>query len=470
MLVETFGSSTHPHHHPPQPTHNCSTATSKVKSQSSINSQLHPACIGRQQPHGSPSASSQWYYMTPRTGYLFYVSTVIIVILASVSVPSVLQRLASVGRQLLPSTFLYPSQSSAMSSSSYSKELEVALLAVQRASILTAQVFHAKSKGTLTKSDASPVTIGDYGAQALIISALKHNFPADEIVAEEEAEDLRQDAALKDLVWGLVKDTKLDDPASEDTLGGAIPDAESMLKIIDQGNSKGGPSGRFWTIDPIDGTKGYLRGGQYAVCVALIVDGDVKVGVLGCPNLPVDDSTPLDSGLGENQTDSEGKGVLAGAIKGHGAESRPLGTGKLQAPRKISVQNISTPSEAAFCESVEANHSSQGDTAEIARRLGITKPSVRMDSQAKYFSVARGAGDIYLRLPVAGKNYVEKIWDHAAGDLITREAGGVVTDIKGNALDFSKGRLLTDNKGVVAAGSAIHAQVLKTVQDVLGLQ
>jgi 3'(2'), 5'-bisphosphate nucleotidase len=124
-------------------------------------------------------------------------------------------------------------------------------------------------------------------------------------------------------------------------------------------------------------------------------------------------------------------------------------------------------SEATFCESVEAGHSSQGDAADIARKLGITKPSVRMDSQAKYGSIARGAGDLYLRLPVK-KDYQEKIWDHAAGDLIVREAGGEVTDTEGKRLDFSHGRTLKENKGVIAAPKSVHAEVIEVVKSVLG--
>jgi len=42
----------------------------------------------------------------------------------------------------------------------------------------------------------------------------------------------------------------------------------------------------MWTIDPIDGTKGFLRGEQYAVCLSFLVDGNPIVGVIGCPNLP----------------------------------------------------------------------------------------------------------------------------------------------------------------------------------------
>lgn len=351
-------------------------------------------------------------------------------------------------------------------STQYAKELEVAQLAVQRATILTKRVFHERAKGTVDKDDKSPVTIGDFGAQILIISAIKANFPDDEIVGEEDADKLRTDDNLKQIVWDLISSTKLDDSAAEAVIGGPIKDVEAMLDLLDQGNSKGGAKGRIWAIDPIDGTKGFLRGGQYAVCLGLMVDGDVKVGVLGCPNLPVDDAAPLTVDIGSNATD-EGRGVVFSAVQGQGATSRPLTAGALKDGQSISMKPIAKMSEATFCESVEAGHSSQGEAAQIASKLGITNPSVRMDSQAKYASIARGAGDIYLRLPTS-KTYVEKIWDHAAGDLIVREAGGQVTDVTGKRLDFSLGRTLAENKGVVAAPAPYHGEVLKAVQEVLG--
>lgn len=350
---------------------------------------------------------------------------------------------------------------------SYQKELQVAELAVQRATILTKRVFHEKAKGTLSKDDKSPVTIGDFGAQALIIQAIRKNFPNDEIVAEEEVSSLRENVDLRSQIWSLVKAVRLDDQEAESVLGGAVSSEGDMLAAIDAGRSAGGSKGRIWALDPIDGTKGFLRGGQYAVCLALMVDGDVKVGVLGCPNLPVDDRAPLAADAGENQTDEEGRGVLFAAVQGHGATSRPLGRGALQAGQPIKMKVVPDITHATFCESVEAGHSSHDDQAQIAKKLGITRPSVRMDSQAKYGSIARGAGDVYLRLPVS-ESYQEKIWDHAAGDLIVREAGGQVTDANGKRLDFGKGRTLAENKGVVAAPKGVHAQVLEAVKSVLG--
>lgn len=351
---------------------------------------------------------------------------------------------------------------------SYEKERYIAELAVQRASILTQKVFFEKAKGTVSKDDKSPVTIGDFGAQALIIQAIRKNFPNDEIVAEEEASSLREDKALSAEIWGLVKDIKLDDAESDKVLGGPLPSEEEMLKIIDEGNSAGGATGRIWALDPIDGTKGFLRGGQYAVCLGLIVDGDVKVGAIGTPNLPVDDSATIDASTGAQQTGSAVNGVLFSAVQGQGSTSRPLANGALAPSKAISMRAVPDIAKAVFCEGVEAGHSAQGDNAAVAERLGITAPSVRLDSQAKYCSIARGAGDIYLRLPVK-KDYQEKIWDHAAGDIIVREAGGQVTDIYGTRLDFSKGRTLAANKGVVAAPRDLQDQVIDAVKTVLKL-
>jgi 3'(2'), 5'-bisphosphate nucleotidase len=370
-------------------------------------------------------------------------------------------RLSLISHHLNPSRNIFT-----VKMSPYAKELEVAQLAVQRAAILTKNVFHEKAKGTLSKDDKSPVTIGDFGAQALIIAAIKKNFPEDQIVGEEEASSLRDDVKLRDQIWALVEGTKLSDAGAEKILGGPIESVDAMLDAIDAGNSAGGAKGRIWALDPIDGTKGFLRGGQYAVCLALMVDGDVKVGVLGCPNLPIDDAAPLDVDVGVDQSDAVGKGVLFSAVSGQGATSRPLGSAGLGKSQPIHMKEVKDITQATFCESVEAGHSSHGDQHAIATKLGISKPSVRMDSQAKYGSVARGAGDIYLRLPVSA-TYQEKIWDHAAGDLIVREAGGQVTDSLGKRLDFSIGRTLSANKGVVAAPAAIHASVLEVVKEVL---
>ncbi|KAJ2077436.1 3'(2'),5'-bisphosphate nucleotidase, partial [Coemansia sp. S142-1] len=228
-----------------------------------------------------------------------------------------------------------------------------------------------------------------------------------------------------------------------------------ILRAIDRGQYAGGPQGRHWTLDPIDGTKGFLRGEQFAVCLALIIDGQVELGVVGCPNLPYDMSKP----------DGE-RGVLMVAVKGQGAFQRKLSTDSLEKETPVYVSRVQNTADAVFCESVEAQHSDHSSNFIIAQLLGITKPSVRMDSQCKYASVARGDAEIYLRLPVS-ETYVEKIWDHASGNIIIHEAGGRVSDINGKPLDFSIGRTLSANKGVVAASAKIFDEVISAVQTTL---
>jgi len=385
-------------------------------------------------------------------------------ILACTSLYAFLPRLSLISRHLRG--FSVVNSLTTTATMSYDSEVHIAQLAVQRAAILTQRVFHEKAKGTESKDDKSPVTIGDYGAQALIIRAIRHQFPDDEIVGEEEASSLQQNQSLINQIWELVRTTQLEDPHSEKELGGPTQSGEQMLQAIDAGKSAGGAKGRIWALDPIDGTKGFLRGGQYAVCLALIEDGEVKLGVLGCPNLPIDDAAPLSADVGKRGAAEPGRGIMFAAVAGSGAWSKALAKGALMPDRPIHMKPVSDITQATFCESVEAGHSSHGDQAAIAKKLGICKESVRMDSQAKYGSIARGAGDVYLRLPVR-EDYQEKIWDHAAGDLIVREAGGQVTDAEGKRLDFGKGRTLKDNKGVVAAPAAVHEHVLSAVKSVL---
>jgi 3'(2'), 5'-bisphosphate nucleotidase len=347
----------------------------------------------------------------------------------------------------------------------YAKEREIAIEAVRRASLITQKVLQT-SISSLTKSDKSPVTVGDFSAQAIVNAILAKYFPDDQIVGEEDSKDLQESGAesLRHKVIGLANEGL----TQAGPLAFAQPLSEDqVLQAIDRGNSAGGIKGRMWTLDPIDGTKGFLRGGQYAVCLALIVDGEVRLGVMGCPNLPVDKSAakPQEGNIEEVKTRDD-LGVIFVASEGRGAHQRSF---KDDGLTSISMRDITSQSlsKASFCESVEAGHSSQGTNARIAELLGISSPSVRMDSQAKYASVARGDGDIYLRLPVGDGSYQEKIWDHAAGALLVAEAGGRVSDAKGRPLDFSVGRTLKNNKGVVASHASIHEKVIEAVRAAL---
>ncbi len=328
----------------------------------------------------------------------------------------------------------------------YEQERQVAVAAVVQASRLCQSVRRELvSAETLAKKDKSPVTVADFGAQAVVSRLLRQAFPDDPLVGEEESADLRgpEASAIRDKVIGHVRSI--------------LPDLDegAILSAIDQGDYAGGGSGRFWTLDPVDGTKGFLRGEQYVVALALIEDGRPVLGVLGCPNLPID------------AREASGEcGCLFVAVRGEGAKMRPLENAH---ERPIRVTEVDDPALANFCESVEAGHSSHGKAAEIARRLGVTAAPVRMDSQCKYAAVARGDASIYLRLPTRS-DYEEKIWDHAAGWMVITEAGGQVSDVTGAPLDFSLGRTLRKNRGIIATNGRLHAAVVAAVAAVLNNQ
>ncbi|HZW34415.1 MAG TPA: 3'(2'),5'-bisphosphate nucleotidase, partial [Isosphaeraceae bacterium] len=221
---------------------------------------------------------------------------------------------------------------------------------------------------------------------------------------------------------------------------------------------------RFWTLDPIDGTKGFLRGEQYAVALALIVDGQVEVAALACPSLVVSGKWQVASEAEDRSPPHPAPGAVFFAARGQGAfaVADDGTTDQPPAPIPVRVSDRDDPATVRFCESVESGHSAHGDAAAVAARLGITAAPLRLDSQAKYAVVARGEADIYLRMPTRA-DYREKIWDHAAGALIVAEAGGTVTDIHGRPLEFHHGRELTANRGVIVTNGRLHRRVLEAV-------
>ncbi|MFB3788777.1 MAG: 3'(2'),5'-bisphosphate nucleotidase [bacterium] len=327
----------------------------------------------------------------------------------------------------------------------YEQERRFGVEAVTRACRLCQLVqSQLVTSETVIKADRSPVTAADFGSQAAISLALRDAFPGDPIVAEESADDLLElgDETLTERIIHYVQ-----------SVHGRV-EREEILAALGRGTHPGGAQGRFWTIDPIDGTKGFLRQEQYAVSLALVENGQVVLGILGCPNYPL------------NWLESEADcGYLFVAARGQGAVMRGLEDGR---EKPILVSDTEDPAEVVVCESVEAAHSSHEDARKIIERLGVEIPPLRMDSQCKYAAVARADASIYLRLPTRA-DYREKIWDHAAGWIVLKEAGGEITGLNGDPIDFTPGRLLSANTGIVATNGRIHARVLDAVQAVLGL-
>ncbi|WP_437224762.1 3'(2'),5'-bisphosphate nucleotidase [Planctomicrobium sp. SH661] len=321
------------------------------------------------------------------------------------------------------------------SSGKYEHARQVAVSGVVAASGICRNVQATLAGDALEKKDKSPVTIADYASQAIICRLIRDAFPEDPIVGEEDAAELRspENQMFRDRIVSELEKIGIE----------ARP--EQMLDWIDAGNHDASSS-RYWTLDPIDGTKGFLRKEQFAVSLALLIDKRIEVAALACPNLSWDGKT----------------GVVFSAIRGEGAWAVPLDTPDAE-PQRVHVSSVADPAQARMCESVESGHSAHDQSALILEKLGIVAPPVRMDSQAKYGAVANGDGDIYLRLPTR-PGYEERIWDHAGGVLVVEEAGGRVTDVDGLPLDFSVGPTLRRNRGVVVTNGLLHETVLAALK------
>jgi 3'(2'), 5'-bisphosphate nucleotidase len=325
----------------------------------------------------------------------------------------------------------------------YAKEREIALQATIAAALFCEQVRQSQASQAFDKPDHSPVTVADYGAQALICHTLQTRFPEDAIVGEEDAQIL----ASPDMVTCLHQVTSY----LQYWVKGVTD--QDVLRWVGQGRGEVGQ--RFWTLDPIDGTKGYVRGDQYAIALTLIEEGMLQVAVMACPALPfefgVTSSTPLRT-----------PGVIFVAVQGQGAEMLTLqGLNR----SSLRVNAVSAPQGFQLIESVERDHGTPQWQHQVIESLGWQVPPLRMDSLAKYGSIARGEADLYLRLPTGtSAQRRENIWDHAAGVLVLEEAGGKVTDRWGKPLNFACGVKLQDNEGIVASNGHIHGAVIEAIE------
>ncbi|MCP5145187.1 MAG: 3'(2'),5'-bisphosphate nucleotidase [Gammaproteobacteria bacterium] len=328
-----------------------------------------------------------------------------------------------------------------------SNELSTAIRAVSLACAVTRRVqADLKTIAEMTKDDRSPVTVADFAAQAVVAHALCALPEPLRMVGEESSHALRDDtqSALRAAVTRAV--------------AGVWSDADdaAVMDAIDLGNHDAS-SDSYWTLDPVDGTKGFIRGQQYAISLARIENGHVVLGVLGCPNLSADFAADFNS--------PDPHGCLFYATLGGGTFTMPADN--IDAPPQQVRARETAEGQIQVCESVEAAHSKQDDSAAIVASLGGAGTPARLDSQCKYAVVARGQADAYLRLPTR-KGYMEKIWDHAAGALVASEAGAIVTDITGAPLDFSHGTTLAGNRGVICASSVYHAKIIQVIGE-LGL-
>lgn len=292
------------------------------------------------------------------------------------------------------------------------------------------------SASTKTAGDHSePVTIADYGSQAIICRALQQQYPDDAVIAEESGRQFKQVVSSDERAQVL--------QLLRAVLGEAVSEAQ-LLAWLDFG--AGRRSRRTWVIDPIDGTKGFLARRHYAIACGLLVDGRVADGILAAPGYNAGQGALFYTQAGETWRDS-----LAG-----GAAQRVTVSARREAHELVAVQ------------SYERAHASKSRMGRAREQAGLGGARViELDSMEKYALVACGDADLYMRLPRPGSDYAHKVWDHAAGVALVQAAGGVATGLDGEALDFSRGETLP-NAGMIISNGAQHERVVEAVGQVMG--
>jgi HAL2 family 3'(2'),5'-bisphosphate nucleotidase len=318
----------------------------------------------------------------------------------------------------------------------FSTEKQVALEAVKQAvKIAISLQKNLKEDDVLQKSDNSPVTVADFSCQAVINLHLSKHFPNDAIKSEEESSYLRANPAFCARVEAQV--AKYFPHLSQNEL----------FDAIDHGKKNTESAKRFWTLDPIDGTKGFVRKEQYAIGLALIEMGEVVVSMMAAPRVPFMDQ----------------EGGIFFAVKNEGAFCNPF-----ESDEEIRLKIDPEAKILIYCEPhISSTSHSHQLSEQIVFQINDKALCLRVDSQIKYVLIALNLASIYLRVPTDPKRK-EKVWDHAPGLLLIQEAGGKVSDLKGQVLDFTKGIALSANHGVIASSNELlHDRLIAIARKII---
>ncbi|MDZ4697187.1 MAG: 3'(2'),5'-bisphosphate nucleotidase CysQ [Deltaproteobacteria bacterium] len=264
------------------------------------------------------------------------------------------------------------------------QETEIAYGIALRAAELV-RGYHGKKMAVDRKSENEPVTEADRLASALIVSALCDAFPDDSVLSEE------------------------------------LPDDGSRLG-----------QRRVWMVDPIDGTKDFIRGDLgYAVMIGLCIDGRPRIGIVAQPPTRI---------------------TYAGFIDDN---ERVAWQQEADQPRVPLVPSkISETGQIRLA----ASKSHRGPEIDAVRAaLGI-KDELNIGGVGMKMSlVANGTCDLYV---YPGDK--TRLWDSCAPEAILTAAGGRVSDLAGNLLRYDEPELF-NKRGIIASNGPLHPRVVEAL-------
>lgn len=273
------------------------------------------------------------------------------------------------------------------SSSQYSAELAFALTLADRADSISLSRYHALDLVITTKPDNTPVTDADKAVERAIIDAIAAQYPTDGVVGEE---------------FGT-----------------------------------SGSKDRYWIIDPIDGTKNFLRGvPTWATLIALVENEKVVVSVVSSPALY----------RRWYATEGGGAFVVEGSVGAASAENAVSAADTQSLSRKLSVSKVSAISNASI-----AYSDFQGWGARRSAFEKLLDSAWRSRGMGDFWShmlVAEGAVDVAIEPSLA-------LWDMAALDLIVREAGGRFSSLDGVDGPFGP--------NAISSNGALHEAILEAL-------
>ncbi|HVS04151.1 MAG TPA: inositol monophosphatase family protein [Thermoanaerobaculia bacterium] len=183
---------------------------------------------------------------------------------------------------------------------------------------------------------------------------------------------------------------------------------------------------RHWTIDPIDGTRGFARkNGEFAIQLALVDGASPVVAVVYEPAAR----------------------RLTWAARGEGCWARLPGS---SGPTHCRVSVAQRPGALAVSRSRRSR-----EIAALLTAFGAQRAAVTYSAGIKLALVARGEVDLYL-----GDYLGLKDWDVAPGHLLVEEAGGRVSDVDGAAIRYDGSARSLRGRGLLASNGTVHPGAL----------
>nr|ACG34913.1 hypothetical protein [Zea mays] len=345
------------------------------------------------------------------------------------------------------------------------RELSAAVAVVERACRLCVDVkrsLFSRRSSILEKNDQSPVTVADFGVQALISLELQRLFPSIPLVAEEDSASLRSSKAddnssdiLVESIFSAVVD-KVSNNGSHLT-------QDDVLRAID----RGGKDAVSFDSNPA----------TYWVGLALVVNGKVTVGVMGCPNWTNDD---IVNKKDDSVAACNGRGILMVSHIGCGTWSRRLSAdiGQFNTAQDIwkrcFVDTCSIAHMAHYCIPdsqtwdmipLSATYDSTTDATDPRNENEILLLSVFCGSLCKYLTIASGRASVFVLQALPTTQI--KSWDHAVGVICVQEAGGQTSDWSGEPLDLAADltsrRIIYPRGGVLVTNGALHDKLVEMI-------